>query len=59
MKIVKNSIILYILLCLVINIFFVNLANTTFSDLKVNTFITSFRFHEQIFFKKLKNHESQ
>ena len=42
MKIVKNSIILYILLFLIIN-FFGSLLNATFSDLKVNIFIiTSF-----------------
>ena len=43
MKMVKNSIILYILLCLIINIFFGSLVNATFSDLKVNIFVvTSF-----------------
>ena len=40
---VRNSIILYILLCLIINFFFGSLVNATFSDLKVNIFvITSF-----------------
>ena len=42
MKTVKNSIILYILICLIINFFGV-LVNATFSDLKVNIFfITRF-----------------
>ena len=42
MKTVKNSIILYILICPIIN-FFGGLVNATFSDLKVNIFfITRF-----------------